>query len=299
MKYVLVHNIPSPYRLPLYREMRRQLAERGVDFEVHFMAKGHKERPKSWLNPHIDAPHRYWRDWGFGQHHFNPGLVFSMIRNPPEWLDLGSPYDTFTCILLALFCKSPNKVMVLEGNTKTPGRVHGFVGWFKRLIMSKAKYLPVPGHDAKKFIDIHRLLTNKKLGPAPFRPNIIDAERFHPKDCWEQNDIEACRKEFGVSRDMRMCLIPARLVKVKGLIPFIELLNKEMISGWKIIIVGDGPLRSDIIAAISRRGLNDNIQMHSFVPYEKMPIIYASSDLVMLPSVYDPNPLTADRKSVV
>ena len=291
-RFVSVMNIPSPYRLPLFEEMDRQLQARGLAYHVDFMARGHKERPKSWLNPTIKVSHKYWLDMGFGQHHFNPGLVLKLIFNPPYYLDLGSPYDTFTCILLALFCRAKVKIMALEGNTKTPGKLDGFIGWFKRLIMKRATYLPVPGSDGRKFIALHQARTSKKLGVTPYIPNIIDESKFHPRAYWPEAKIEAIRRELGAEDGDRICLLPARLVEVKGLVPFVKALEPEWLSGWKIVIVGEGPLKESILTAIANQGLQDNIAIKDYVPYAEMPLYYAASDLLLLPSIYDPNPLS-------
>lgn len=117
--FVFVMNIPSPYRIHLLDAMWRQLKERGVDMHVHFMAKGHKDRPKSWLNPKIDFPHTYWRDYGFGEFHFNPGMIFHLLKNQPDYLFCTSPYDTFTGIALMLWCGKSKRIAWQETNTKT------------------------------------------------------------------------------------------------------------------------------------------------------------------------------------
>lgn len=291
-RFVSVMNIPSPYRLPLFEELDKQLKERGIIYHVDFMARGHNDRPKSWLNPRLDVSHEYWLDIGIGQHHFNLGLVLSLIVNPPYYLDLGSPYDTFTCILLALFCRSKVKIMALEGNTKTPGRLGGFVGWFKRLIIKRATFLPVPGSDGRKFIGMHQQRTKIKLGQTPFIPNIIDQSQFHPRQYWPKRQIRATRERLGIDFDSKLCIIPARLVEVKGLVPLIRVLDAQMIQGWKIVIIGEGPLKTKIEAEIANGNLNSHIKVVDFVRYEDMPLIYAASDMLLLPSIYDPNPLS-------
>ena len=291
-RFVAVMNIPSPYRLPLFEEVDRQLKDRGIDYHVDFMARGHKERPKSWLNPKINVSHKYWLDIGFGQHHFNPGLVLKLVCNPPDYLDLGSPYDTFTCILLALFCRSKVKIMALEGNTKTPGKLDGFIGWFKRLIMKRATFLPVPGSDGRKFIALHQKRTHKQLGSSPYIPNIIDESKFHPRSFWPTERIASVRAGLGVGDDKRLCIIPARLVEVKGLVPFVKTLNSEWLSDWRVVIVGEGPLKQAILNEISCKGLDGFVAVKDYVSYEDMPVYYAAADLLLLPSIYDPNPLS-------
>ena len=102
MKFWIVQNIPSPYRLTMFEEMYHQLSEKGIEFHVHFMAKGHKERPRSWLNPKINFPHTYWQDWGCKSHHFNPALVCEVRKRCPDFLLVGNPFDTFTSILMVV-----------------------------------------------------------------------------------------------------------------------------------------------------------------------------------------------------
>ena len=296
-RYEMVMNIPAPYRIPLFEELHRQMDARGVDFKVHFMNRGHKDRPKSWLNPKLNAPHEYYANLGFDQHEFNPSLILKLILNPPEWLELGSPYDTFTCIFLALFCRAKHIVMGLEGNTKTPGKMTGFVGWFKRLIISRATQFHTPSSDGIKFFDMHRKLSKKELAPCTILPNIIDESRFRTRDEWSQNgddeEIHAIRADqFEVDEQIRVCMIPARLEPVKGLIPFLSLVTPEMVSGWKIVVVGQGPLKAEIKKLLAARKIEDKVKILDYVQYERMPKYYAASDLVLLPSIYDPNPLT-------
>lgn len=290
-RFVSVMNIPSPYRLPLFEEVDRQLRRRGISYHVDFMARGHKERPKSWRNPPLNVSHRYWLDLGIGQHHFNPGLVLKLVFNPPYYLDLGSPYDTFTCILLALFCRAKVKIMTLEGNTKTPGRLDGFIGAFKRFIMKRATYLPVPGSDARRFIDLHRERTSGRLGESPYLPNIIDESKFKPRECWPKEAIAAARRDMGAGEGDRLCIIPARLVEVKGLVPFLKAVDAKFLAGWKVVIVGQGPLKSEIDTIVSEKGLSGTVSIMDYIDYEKMPEHYAASDLMLLPSVQDMNPL--------
>lgn len=279
-KFIAVMNIPSPYRLHLLGELSRQLTERGIDFHCHFMAKGHADRPKSWLNPKIDFPHTYWWDAGFGQHHFNPCLVLKLLFSCPDYLMCGSSFDTFTGILIQLFSPARVKLCWLEGNTKTPGKLDGFIGWFKRLVIGHCQWAPVPGSDAAKYIGLHQARTGRKMPTPVFLPNLVDERRFSGGD-----------SKLATSGE-RLCLIPARLEPVKGLVPFLKALNAEWLNGWKIFILGQGSLKGEIVALIQERQLADVVSIVDYVPYEEMPSWYARADLVLLPSLYDPNPLT-------
>ena len=276
--FVAVMNIPSPYRLHLLGELARQLKERGIEFHCHFMNRGHKDRPKSWLDPQIDFPHTYWRNFGPDQHELNPGLVLRMLFSRPDWMICGSSFDTFTGIGVQLFCGARVKIGWLEGNTKTPGRLDGFLGWFKRFVIGRCKFAAVPGSDAAKYIGLHQQRTRRKMPTPVYLPNLVDESRFVPSV--HPNGGE------------RTCLIPARLEPVKGLVPFFELLTPEMLEGWKIKLMGQGPLKKDIETVLAKRGIADRVEIIDYVPYDEMPRHYARADLLLLPSIYDPNPLS-------
>ena len=280
-KFVVVMNIPSPYRLHLLGEMARQLKERGVEFHCHFMNRGHKDRPTSWLNPKIDFPHTYWRNFGTDQHEFNPGLVAHLLFSHPDYLLLGGVYDTFTNIALASLVSAGTKICFLEGNTQTPGRLDGALGRFKRAMIGRCQFAAVPGSDAAKYIGLHQQRTTKPMPKTVYLPNLVDENRF------------AGELEGGVGvGEWRFCIIPARLEEVKGLVPFFGLLTPEMLKGWKIRVMGQGPLKDEILATIVRRGIGEFVEIVDYVPYAEMPGEYAKADLLLLPSIYDPNPLS-------
>ena len=70
------------------------------------------------------------------------------------------------------------------------------------------------------------------------------------------------------------------------------LLTPGLLQDWKIVIIGDGELKCPLQNLIADRGLSENFELKPFVPYEEMPQFYAESDLLILPSIYDPNPLS-------
>ena len=294
-----IHCIPSPYRLHLFKEMYRQLDAKGIEFHVHFMSDmtwgGNEKvsgngRPRAWANPKIDFPHTYWRDIGPKAHYFNPGMIRYLRKIRPDWLFVGSLYDTFTGILSSRLCPANVKCAWAEGNTKTPGRITGFLGWFKRYLLSGFQFVAVPGQDGANYIKLLQSNTRMKLPQPVFLPNLVDECHFKPRAEWAANDIAAVRKRYLRYADEKLCLIPARLNREKGLLELISKLTPSLIVGWKIVIMGQGVLKDEIENLIKTRGLDEHIMILSYIPYDEMPIHYAAADLFMLPSIRDPNP---------
>lgn len=291
----IVQNIPSPYRLHLFKEMYKQLSAAGIEFHVHFMSdmsRGCSGRPSAWRNPTISFPHTYWRDYGFRHYHFNPGLVFYLHKQKPDFLLVGSTFDAITSILIAWVCPAAVRCAWSEGNTKTPGVLTGFKGWFKRKVFSKYQYIAVPGSDAVKYIAMHQSLTRDKMPNPIMLPNLVDETRFKRREEWKVSEIKTIRASLGVDDDQLLAITPARLVQCKGLTEYIGALTPAMLKGWRLVILGQGPLKAALLKMAVERGIEDNLIIKDFVPYADMSKYYAAADLFVLPSLRDQNPLS-------
>jgi len=294
-RFWIIQNIPSPYRLHIFNVMWEECKARGLDFHVHFMSdmsRGYDERPLSWRNPKMDFPYTYWRDYGIGQRHANPNILYHLWKERPEYLIAGDPFDTLTGMFAARVAHAHVDSTWCEGNTKTPGKMGFPLGWVKRFALKSYKYVAVPGSDAAKYIELHQQRTKSKMPIPVMLPNLVDETRFVPREKWGSEAIHEVRQRIGADENTRVAIIPARLKPVKGLVPFFNNLNAEMLQGWKIMIIGEGELKDELVALAAKRGISDNIVFVPFVSYAEMPRYYAASDLLILPSVYDPNPLS-------
>lgn len=290
-RFDAVLNIPSPYRIHLLGELDRQLREMGWDFCANFMAKWHTERPESWRNPAMNFKYRYWSDWGGGWHHFNLGLILHQVLFKSDVLLLGSPFDTFTGIFCAMFGRAKLKICWIEGNTKTPGKLIGFLGWFKRLVLSRFDFAAVPGKEGAGYIGLHAARTWRKMPEPVCLPNLVDESRFKPRQQWDVARIAHCRAKMGAGDGDRICIIPARLTPVKGLVPFLEALNPQCLKNWKLVVIGQGELRDAFLDKAADVGVAEKVRILDYVSYDEMPLYYAASDLCLLPSIQDMNPL--------
>ena len=295
MNVAVVHNIPSPYRLHLFEKMYAWLSSRGIGFKVNFMSdmsKGHGERPLAWRNPKMSFPHRYWKDCGIGCHHLNLGLVLKVLWHRQDILFVGSAFDTFTGILVSLFGRAKVKIAWTEGNTKTLGKMKGLKGFVKRLVFSRYDYVAVPGLEGERYIAAHQAITRMKMPRPVLLPNLVDETRFKPRHMWPLGDINRIRSEVGCSDETKLCIVPARLEWYKGLLEMFALLTPEMLSGWKILIMGSGSLKEGVESSIAIQGLADHVTIKDLIPYAEMPLYYAAADLFLFPSLMDRNPLS-------
>jgi len=54
-----------------------------------------------------------------------------------------------------------------------------------------------------------------------------------------------------------------------------------------LVVVGDGPMRGDVLAAVRSSPAHDRITVTGFVPHVEVPQVLASLDLLVLPSAYE------------
>lgn len=294
----VVHNIPSPYRLHIFNALWKECKARGLDFHVHFMSdmsRGYDERPISWRNPKMDFPYTYWRDYGVGQRHINPGLLWHLWKNKPNYLLAGSPFDTLTGMLAGRMTNGVSCTWC-EGNARRPGRLNGLLGRVKRFALRGFDYVAVPGVQGERYIALHQERTNKKMPSCVMLPNLVDESLFNVNAIRSQREegkgaAYEMRCKIGCGPNTRLCIVPSRFDPVKGVLEFLKCLSPTILAGWKVVIVGDGPLREEGASLIRELGLSDNVLINGFVRYDEMPILYAAADLMVLPSLQDQNPL--------
>ncbi len=115
-------------------------------------------------------------------------------------------------------------------------------------------------------------------------PLSIDSERFAPsRDSW-------LRDSLGIREDPLVMSV-ARLHPSKNLETLIQAVALASVSirKLKLVIVGRGPQLNYLRSLISNLGLEERVLIVTEpVSYEKMPGLYNSSDLFVLPSLYEP-----------
>jgi glycosyltransferase involved in cell wall biosynthesis len=112
-------------------------------------------------------------------------------------------------------------------------------------------------------------------------PNAVDTDLFKP--------MNVDRKAWGINERDICLLYVGRLVKMKGLQILLESFkeaNRE-VEMLKLLIVGDGPLRDELVEKTREYELVDRVLFLGPIPPNKLPSIYAASDIAVLPSAYE------------
>jgi len=189
---------------------------------------------------------------------------------------------------LAPFFISKDKVQVMsvESNLHSVERKTGIGFKIKKKLLSKANAYQITGNPQKKYIEyFYPESVSKKFIRLP---NIIDEEVFKEEVENLKHDRLNLRKNFNVSEKVQMWVLPARLISIKGILPFLDLIKE--IEGIKLFILGEGELAEEILDFIKLHKLP--VHLVGFVQQNDVIKYYAAADLFVLPSLKDPSPLS-------
>jgi len=113
-------------------------------------------------------------------------------------------------------------------------------------------------------------------------PNGTDTEIFTPA-----LDGEQIRKQFSIG-DRKMVLFVGRLVEEKGAQYAIRALADVIkdIGDVVMVVAGSGPYLPHLQELANSLDISENIVFSGFVPEEDLPVLYASSDVLVFPTTH-------------
>ncbi|MEA2271016.1 MAG: hypothetical protein QOC64_3626, partial [Solirubrobacteraceae bacterium] len=78
-----------------------------------------------------------------------------------------------------------------------------------------------------------------------------------------------------------------RLVTAKGVDTLVQAAARMRTPGAQVLLVGDGPERARVERSARRLGIGDRVHVTGFIAHERVPSVFASADLLVLPSRYE------------
>lgn len=120
--------------------------------------------------------------------------------------------------------------------------------------------------------------------------NGIDPDKYSPI-AFSEDDKKNLRMRYGVKDDEIFLFFIGRLVTVKGITQLIEAMPDIISSNSKVklVVLGVGDLYEDLKKRIAELNIQDYVVFRTEFVSEKERILhYATSDIVVLPSLYEP-----------
>jgi glycosyltransferase involved in cell wall biosynthesis len=235
------------------------------------------------------VPNRSWhagvgRFWGL----FNPGL-WGLIRDGGHdavILLTGYRYASFWVALAA--AKIHGKA-VLFGTDASELQARDRRGWksaakrwFWPALFRMADIIIVP---STRGVELMR-----SLGLPPDRivltPYVVD------NDWWSDRaaavERTSVRRAWGVPEDAPVVLFCAKLQSWKRPLDLLRGFAASNVRGAHLVFAGEGPMRLELEAEARLLGINGRVRFIGFANQTQLPEIYRASDLMVLPSEYEP-----------
>jgi glycosyltransferase involved in cell wall biosynthesis len=187
------------------------------------------------------------------------------------------------CMFLNILNKKKYILEVQGEMTRISSKVVG-------IIRSKAfRYLTIiTASRAERIRVVSRTIANnlaedgvskKKLSVVTSRVNL---EKFDYKKYI--NSKAEVRKKYAVKSEDKLFVFVGRLVVFKGVNYLIEAFAKCKYHNYKLLIIGDGPLRSDLEKIATDLGIYERLIFIGAIPFEQVPYYLASADAFVMSS---------------
>jgi glycosyltransferase involved in cell wall biosynthesis len=264
--FCIVNNIPTPYRRELFDEIARQANAQGIDFTVLYLAESETLRnwtvklrafetvlPVLWQNRSRRTPTSdFIINTGFCGRALRPRHVILFGYNYPTYLAIAFLRIVFrrpTC----LFCETTLY------DTSTEAWKISLKSLFFRYAFDR---FIVPGQRSSEYLAAHGVSREKILiarNASALRPTIS--------------------REPAPTEELRVLFV-GRLAPEKRILEF-TLAFAELGIGYRLTIVGDGPLALDILKVAEG---HSQIEILGAMEANKLPDIYACHDVLVLVS---------------
>ncbi len=280
-RLVVVTNIPTPYRLPLFEELASRLAAEGDELKVIFAAAGYERR--QWEVELQGHPVRFEilnnRDWSLAGREFAlfsyRGLTRALRRARPDAVVVGG--FNMATVGLSLLRRWP--YVIWSGAIENRHRRVGVPRrWLRRWLVARATGFLAYGSRARDYL--------LGLGAAPtdieIAMNTVDIEHF-------AREVDGHRASKDAATTPHRLLHIGNLTEGKRLdrmlVAMARLRDRE--PNVVLTLVGDGPCRSALEQQARELGMADRVRFEGFRQQSELPAFLANTDLFVFPSEYD------------
>jgi glycosyltransferase involved in cell wall biosynthesis len=123
---------------------------------------------------------------------------------------------------------------------------------------------------------------------------IVMAPQSVDNTWWQERASEvdrgAVRREWGIPEDAVVAVFCAKLQPWKRPLDAMHAFAKANVKDAYLVFAGEGPLRASLEAEARALGIIERTRFLGFVNQTGLPRVYRSSDLMIMPSEYDPCP---------
>lgn len=294
MKIFLIQDILAPYRIPLFKKIAETP---DVDFRLILLSEGVRNKPQ-WKFDFDRLPFdcRQSVDLSFYYHYdkqinLSFRLLFEFIKEKPDVVVCaGYPFATIEALVYSKIFRK-KYIIWMEGTKYTESTRNSFLRILQRKFLSRhADALVDAGTESHKYLK--SLLPPQSQIPFFTSFNAVDNDTIYSETRRYRENPELLR-EFRARFPAQNILFVGQLIERKGVHQLIAAYKQVLAKSSGpvgLIVLGFGPLADEI----ERMKQSDNLHhlyLEGFIEQDVYPKYLAVADVMVLPSLYDPNPL--------
>jgi glycosyltransferase involved in cell wall biosynthesis len=281
---LLITNIPTPYRIPLFNELHEQLKEKGLKLKVIFGALGYPRR--KWNVEMSSWKYDYEVLHSCRLSLFDPekvvftyrGLLKIIEREKPRVVITNAFSIATTKLWLISWFKNIRYIIwsgAIERRRKPDSQIRRT---HRKLLMKRAAGFIAYGKKAKEYLI--------GLGARPKKieigTNTVDTDYFN-------KEVNKIRKALEKNNSKKITIYVGYLTRGKRLdllFHVIKILAKKR-NDFILKIIGDGPEKTNLINLAKKLDIGEFISFEGFKQKEEIVKYYAEADCFLFPSEYD------------
>jgi len=270
MNTILITNIPTPYRIPLWDKLKESIT-------IDVICISHTEKNRLWNIENRDyisflkSYHFFISKMDWPIHFTIPFSLFFklMIKNPDNLIITG--YDSFAYWEALLYAKIFRKKTILwNGSTLLSSRSKSkIVNLLKKIFINSFDSFYTYGTEATKYLEYFGI----NIKDIVTGINCVDTEYFKNKTSNEKSENNIIR-----------FLYVGQLIERKGLENTLKAFTKIKNNNWKLSIVGKGEDEDKLVDLVKNLNLKNNVIFEGFKQKDQIINYYSQSDVFLMPS---------------
>ena len=297
MSFVVLTNIPTPYRTAFFDALAEAAACAGKRFHVLYCAK--TEPGRHWPYDASKMKHAHTVLRGFHPSltgisaHLNPGVLAELNLLKPDTLLIAGSWNTPTMLIagLNIYSPAPRRFFWSEGHADAALHKSGLIAWVRRRVYRTFDGFAVPNAKSAEWA-IAQAGTPR---PIVTLPNAIDAAFFKRPS---GDARRQARRKLGLPEKRRVLVQVSALTERKGVLPLAKSfsgLSAVERAGARLLFVGEGEQRAELESLAA--GSEGAIRVLGQLPPEEVRQALWAADAFVLNTQLDPNPLSAIEAS--
>lgn len=295
IKAWLVQDIVAPYRIKLFEKIAQAPA---IDFRLILLSKGMPNLPH-WRFEAETLPFTAERMTGLSlnisysrQININPRFFYRLLKDRPDVVVCAGYSFATMQALVYKFITGNGYVIWMEGTAITEGdrRPKFLRRWQRRMLTRNAGALVDAGTESHKYL--RSLLEGVEAPPFFTSYNAVDNEALELRVRQFREDGTAFAA-FKARFAPKNILFVGQLIERKGIVQLLDayrIVRQRSPQPIGLIVLGHGPL-DDYLRRVKADEALDHLYLQGFIGQDHYHQYLAVADLMVLPSIFDPNPL--------